>query len=162
MRECWIAGARYQLTGDSQTRKGTPWSGNWETNLSVADKSVRLGIKLESVDGKVTGFIESIPEPLRKEGDSDAKPSGKKKNRRKAKNQIELKSVKVERDRLSATCDLSSLGFGSESGVWLVTIVQSDPSDATSSSANLNRIALLYLQTPTGDEQVARLLPSTG
>lgn len=160
LSECWVAGTRYQLTADSQTRKGMPWSGNWETDLSVADKTVRLRLKLDSVDGKVTGFIDSIPEPVRKQGDPAAKDNGKKKNRRKAENQIELKSVKVERDRLSATCDLSSLGLGSGSGVWLVTIVQSDPSDASSSSTNLNRIAFLYLQTPTGDEQVARLLPS--
>ena len=161
--ECWVAGSRYQLTDDGQTSSGSLWSGNWEMDLPIGNKKHSFRLKIDSADGKLTGLLEPLPEKAAKEGDAAAKEGSKKrKQQRKNKGPIELKSIQLERDRLSATCDLSSLQPESESGVWLITIVQADPSGELNSAANRKHTALLSLQTPSGDEQTVRLVRLVG
>ncbi|MGB1925391.1 MAG: amidohydrolase family protein [Rubripirellula sp.] len=159
VEECWVAGIRYPIKGENPYLRSDRWDGQWLVNLPGNDKGVRVITELTVSDGKVSGSMVLESEDTLSSS-RDAGNKNKKKKRSKA-TKVDLETVNVERDRISATIDLSDVDPAAQRGISTITIIRSI-------SENLGRgpsdpVMNLYL--PDGVQASLKMIPiarSTG
>ena len=152
VEECWVAGVRYRVQGNPSIPEETKWRGEWAVGLPNSTKSTSTRIRFEGEGDQISGVM--IFEDLSSKSGSKGSAS-KNKNKKSSKTkELELKSLKVERDRITASLDLSELDAQFPSGISLITVVQAFLADTDQPEPNP---PVLNLQLPDGTQQTIRL-----
>lgn len=152
VEECWVAGVRYRVQGNPSIPEETKWRGEWAVGLPNSTKSTSTRIRFEGEGDQISGVM--IFEDLTSRSGSKGSAS-KNKNKKSSKTkELELKSLKVERDRITASLDLSELDAQFPSGISLITVVQAFLADTDQPEPNP---PVLNLQLPDGTQQTIRL-----
>ena len=155
--ECWVAGQRFEIAGNSKT-EFPELAGNWE--FAVRQPSIRnmkLLLEIEGSVGKLTGSVRSA--------ESVAKPSKTKKGKKERNKQADkqkdkekvaaskLRDVVQQRDRLTANLDLSEVDERLPEGISQLTIItlRSDDDDPS---------LVASLKLPEGESQNLLLVRS--
>lgn len=125
IQECWVAGVRYQFTPKDPTPDPDIWEGKWIVTLPEVRSGFRVLTELNVAQDKVVGTMTlDLP---KKERSSPVEEKKNRKKRNTKSTEVNFQSVKFERDRISATVNLSALDPAILPGVSTITIIRSAP-----------------------------------
>ncbi len=112
--ECWVGGEQFVITPPDDVHVSEV-AGNWSLEFRVPDSKVSLQLELTEKDNKLSGTL-TLPQESSDAPDDetdDPKPS----------EEVKLKEIVRERDRLTATVDLSQIDPAWPSGASRLTWV---------------------------------------
>ena len=163
VEECWVAGERYEFVESKSEQDSADWESQWVVRLPEGKKRHELRVRLVSDKGSVTGsvFLDS-DQPEAKSRTTDKTKASSKKRKLAQDKQVDLKTIQVERDRISGTVELEELGLETVPGLSLITILhvpsigQVSPDDVTL------RTPVLNLRLPDGVYHSLPMTPFSG
>ncbi len=147
--ETWVAGERFHIGDDSEATKDDALIGTWGVRLPTSKKPVAATLVFEKKGKSISGKIRLVKAKADGEtkGDDDSDEEGdddKTKDEDQAKS-VELKTLIRQRERLTATMELSELGDDFAKGVSHLTILTVNDSIVESKTTTLAK-----LTTPDG------------
>lgn len=112
--ECWVAGERHEI--DTPDLRAAPTlAGLWQLSVSGDGAPRSFHLELKQDGSKVSGELRDA-QPTKEDSDEDDDDESKPKS-------AKLKDVAQQRDRLTATVDLSKIDPSLPSGITRLTIV---------------------------------------
>ncbi|MEM9586113.1 MAG: amidohydrolase family protein [Planctomycetota bacterium] len=121
VQETWVAGQRFQIVDPSLSGK-SDLVGRWQFDLRQRQQSVSAQLTIEENDGKLSAKLADLPMDDPRETDDEAESEEIDEEGDQPKT-LKLSDIVGQRDRLSATVDLSKWNESLVRGTWRLTLL---------------------------------------